>query len=78
MFKVPIVEETTLMSFKLAAVTFGLTAMPSIIAVNSKKRDSRVISIAVSLVPSAFSTQNRTPTSALKDMVFEFSFAVKF
>ena len=58
MSTVPIVDEITLISFMLADSTLGLTAIPSMIAVKSKKRFSIVTSIATSLDPSAFSTLN--------------------
>jgi len=55
---VPMVELATVISFMATLVTFGLTTIPSIGEVNPRDNFSKSKSIAVSLVPSAFSTTN--------------------
>jgi len=74
-FTVPIVEWATLMSFMVTVVTFGLRSIPSIGEVNPSYIFSKVRSIAVSLVPSAFSTTNYNPKSVSN--YIEFSLAEK-
>jgi len=58
------------MSLIVTLVTFGLSTIPLIGAVNPSYIFSKVRSIAVSLCPLAFSTMNYNPRSASKDIAF--------
>jgi len=67
MFPVPTADESILMIGAPNFLTLAVTFMSLRTALISKLNDYKVISMATSLVPLSFSTQNLTPISATKE-----------